>query len=94
MTEITAIQYKNGVEIDKFSTLVKPTEAIPPEVEMLTGITNEMVQQAPPLITVLSDLCAFVGSAPVIVGHNVGFDIRFIHEKIEQTGLTAFHLPV
>ncbi len=89
LTEVTAIQYKNGEEVAKFSTLVKPTEVIPPEVEALTGISNEMVQQAPPLITVLGDLCAFVGPNPVIVGHNVGFDIRFIQEKLEQAGLSA-----
>jgi DNA polymerase III epsilon subunit-like protein len=87
LTEITAIQYQNGLEIGKYSTLVKPLEEIPPEVETLTGITNEMVVNAPPLITVLTDLCAFVGPQPIIVGHNVGFDIRFIGEKLHQSGL-------
>lgn len=90
LTEITAIQFQNGKEKGKFSTLVKPTEPIPPEVEALTGITNDMVQQAPPLITVLSDLCNFMGTNPIIVGHNVGFDIRFLREKIEQSGLSSF----
>lgn len=90
LTEITAIQFKNGVEQGKFSTLVKPSEDIPPEVEALTGISNAMVQQAPPLISVLTDLCAFTGSTPIIVGHNVGFDIRFITEKLQQSGLSSF----
>lgn len=90
ITEITAIQFKNGEEVAKFSTLVKPTEDISPEVEAITGINNAMVQQAPPLITVLSDLCAFVGREPIIVGHNVPFDIRFLQEKLQATGLTSF----
>lgn len=90
LTEITAIQFKNGQELGKFSTLVKPSEPVPPEVETLTGITNEMVQNAPPLIQVLTDLCGFTGQTPIIVGHNVGFDIRFIQEKLQQTGLASF----
>lgn len=89
LTEVTAIQYQNGQEKAKFSTLIKPGDPISEEVEALTGITNEMVQNAPPVITVLSDLCAFVGSSPLIVGHNVGFDIRFITEKMDQFGLNA-----
>jgi DNA polymerase III epsilon subunit family exonuclease len=90
LTEITAIQFKNGEEVGKYSTLVKPTEDISPELENLTGITNEMVRQAPPLITVLTELCGFVGTTPLIVGHNVGFDIRFIQEKLQQSGLSNF----
>lgn len=90
ITEVTAIQFVNGAEQAKYSTLVKPAEAIPPEVEALTGITNEMVRQAPPLVSVLTELCGFVGTSPVIVGHNVGFDIRFLQEKLQQAGLSDF----
>ncbi len=90
ITEVTAIQYKNGEEIGKYSTLVKPTEAITDEVIAITGITNEMVQDAPPLISMLTELCSFVGSAPLIVGHNVGFDIKFLQEKLSQAGLGSF----
>lgn len=90
LTEITAIQYINGQETGKFSTLVRPTEAIPDEVIRLTGIDNEMVKDAPDLLSVLTDLCRFVGQVPIIVGHNVSFDIRFITEKLSQTGLGSF----
>lgn len=90
ITEVTAIQFQNGKEVKKFSTLVKPTEPIPPECIAITGITNEMVQDAPPLISVLTDLCGFVGPSPVIVGHNVPFDIKFIQEKLSQSGLAGF----
>jgi DNA polymerase III epsilon subunit family exonuclease len=89
LTEITAIQFKNGEEISKFSTLVKPAEEIPPEVETLTGITNEMVQQAPSLIQVMTELCSFSGPSPLVVGHNVGFDIRFLQEKLQQSGMAS-----
>lgn len=90
ITEVTAIQFRNGIEIDKYSTLVKPTEVIPEELELLTGITNEMVRQAPALVIMLSELSAFIGTAPVIVGHNVPFDIGFLQEKVNQSGLNVF----
>lgn len=90
ITEITAIQFRNGEEIGKYSTLVKPSENIPEEVETLTGITNDMVKDAPALVMVLSELAGFVGAAPLIVGHNVPFDIGFLREKLDQTGLSMF----
>jgi len=90
ITEITAIQFQNGEELDKFSTLVKPTEEIPEEVEAITGISNAMVAHSPALVMALSDLCAFVGPSPIIVGHNVLFDIRFLQEKLMATGLGSF----
>ncbi len=90
ITEVTAILYKNGEEIDKYSTLIKPTEPIPEEVEILTGITNDMVKQAPALVMVLSELSGFLGEAPLIVGHNVSFDMGFLREKVSQSGLDVF----
>lgn len=90
ITEVTAIQFKNGVEIGKYSTLVKPTEPIPEEVELLTGISNDMVRLAPALVMAMSELSGFLGEAPVIVGHNVSFDMGFLKEKISQSGLDVF----
>lgn len=89
LLEVTAIQYKNGQDLGIYTSMVKPTAPIPPEVEELTGITEAMVQQAPPLITVMTELCQFVGPSPTIVGHNVGFDIRFLQEKLESVGLVT-----
>jgi len=91
LLEITAIQYRNGEPLQKFSTLVKPLEVITPESVSRNGITNEMVQDAPPLISVLTDLCGFVGSNPILVGHNVPFDIGFIQAKLTQCNLATFH---
>ena len=90
ITEVTAIQYANGQELGMYSTLVKPDVSISEEVRSITGISDDMVQNAPALITVLSDLCAFVGPAPIIVGHNVGFDIKFLREKLFEVGLASF----
>lgn len=90
ITEVTAILFRNGEEVDKYSTLIKPTEPIPEEVELLTGITNDMVKQSPALVMVLSELSGFLGEAPLIVGHNVSFDMGFLKEKVSQSGLDVF----
>ncbi len=94
ITEVTAIQFKNdgafGQEIAKFSTFIKPSQPIPEEIEHFTGITNDMVKSAPALIEVMSQLASFVGPSPVIVGHNVPFDIGFLQDKLDETGLHVF----
>lgn len=90
ITEITAIQFQNGQEIGKLTTLVKPTEPIPPEVERLTGITNAMVSNAPAPVMALSELCHFIGQKSILVGHNVPFDIGFLREKLAANGLGSF----
>jgi DNA polymerase III epsilon subunit-like protein len=86
ITEVTAIKYQHGQEIDKLSTLVQPKEPIPTEVEDLTGITNDMVKNAPPLLMVMNDLLSFMGSTPIIVGHNVTFDLAFLQAKARECG--------
>jgi DNA polymerase III epsilon subunit family exonuclease len=86
ITEVTAIKYVNAEALSVFSSLVKPHESIPIEVEALTGITNEMVAQAPPLVMVLNDLLQFLGKEQIIVGHNVSFDMAFLQAKSEACG--------
>jgi DNA polymerase III epsilon subunit family exonuclease len=86
ITEITAIKYTNNRDTEMFSTLVAPKEAIPADIESFTGITNEMVVNAPPLMMVMNDLLAFMGNTPLVVGHNVSFDIGFLREKCRECG--------
>lgn len=90
ITEVAAIQYRQGQELGSYMTLVRPTEEIPEEIEQFTGITNEMVKNSPALVMVLSDLSAFIGESPVIVGHNINFDIQFVREKFNQNGMAMF----
>jgi DNA polymerase III epsilon subunit family exonuclease len=86
ITEVTAICYDaTGQELSKYSTLVRPEQMpIPEDMVRYTGITNEMVADAPALVQVLRELLDFAGGAPVVVGHNVAFDIGFLREKFKQ----------
>ena len=77
--EIGAVKF-NGSRVEaEFQALINPNRPIPPEIIQLTGINNDMVRNAPPLTAVLQDLVDFVGDCP-IVGHNVQFDLGFLHQ--------------
>jgi DNA polymerase III epsilon subunit-like protein len=95
ITEITAIQYRwhtatqHAEELGMLTTLVKPTDGITDEVVRITGITADMVANAPLPRQVLQQLLDLLGQNPVIVGHNVAFDIGFIREKLLENGLPA-----
>ena len=81
ITEIGAVKYRGGIEIDRFTTLVNPGCAIPPFITVLTGITNNMVATAPPIEDTLQPLLNFIGTS-VLVAHNARFDIGFINAAL------------
>lgn len=77
LIEISAIKYQGTEKIDTFSTLVKPKAMIPYHITGITGITNDMVKNAPQVEEVMPSLIKFVGEYP-IVAHNAQFDYKFI----------------
>ena len=85
--EIGAIKIEDGKEIETFSTLIKPEYEIDEFITELTGITNEMVMDAPKINEVLPKFMDFIKDS-VILGHNVNFDINFIYDKL-KVRLTA-----
>ncbi len=78
--EIAAIKYSNGEKISEFTTLVKPENIIDEYITELTGITNEMVKDAPKIEKVLPELINFLGDS-VIIAHNANFDVNFIYDN-------------
>jgi DNA polymerase-3 subunit epsilon len=84
ITEIGAVKLRGGECVGTFQTLVNPGAAIPPEITVLTGITQAMVIPAPRIETVLPTLLEFMGDA-VIVGHNVRFDLSFLQAALTRS---------
>ena len=79
--EIGAIKIENGKEIETFNTLIKPEYEIDEFITELTGITNEMLKNAPPIDEVLPKFMTFIKDS-IILGHNVNFDINFIYDNL------------
>ncbi len=77
ITEIGAIKIRNGEIVDKYQTFVNPKQPISKEVTELTGITNEMVANAPIIEEVLPNFLDFIQDG-VLVAHNSDFDVSFI----------------
>jgi len=93
ITDIGAVKIVDGIMKEKFMTLVKPTISISKEVSALTHITNEMVENAPPVESVLMDFYNFVQGC-TLCGHNIiGFDLDFIRRYEADLGV-VFDNPV
>ena len=81
ITEIGAVKLKGGECLGTYQTLVDPGCAIPPQITVITGITQSMVMRAPRIEMVLPSLIDFIGDA-VVVGHNVRFDVSFVNAAL------------
>lgn len=93
--EIGAAKYEDGVQKEVFSTLVNPqTAGIPERITELTGITDEMVKDAPCEGEAIRSFLRFLEGETVLLGHNIPFDFSFLkvaagrlNESFEYQGL-------
>ena len=83
--EIGAVKIVNGKVVDKFSKLVKPYRKISEKITGITGITNEMVADAPDISDVISEFKEFIDGYD-LVGHNVLFDMEFLDVNLARIG--------
>ena len=81
ITEIGAYRVKNGEVTEEFQTLVNPEMPIPYFITQLTGISDEMVADAPLFAVIAHDFLDFIGDS-ILVAHNSGFDMRFLNNEI------------
>ena len=81
ITEIGAYRVKNGEVMEEFQTLVNPEMPIPYFITELTGISDDMVADAPVFADIAHDFLNFIGDS-ILVAHNSGFDMRFLNFEI------------
>ena len=98
--QVGAVKFQGDQVIDRFETFVNPGRQIPEFVQRLTGIRPEQVSRAPFFSSVSQKLEEFLEDHPV-VGHNVGFDLRFLethglpldNSRYDTWDLASFLLP-
>lgn len=91
ITEIAIYRHDGSQVVDEFITLVNPEMKIPEFVSNLTGITDEMVENAPKFYEVAKKIVEFT-SDTIFVAHNVNFDYGMIRAEFRRLGYD-FRLP-
>ncbi|MCD6450681.1 MAG: PolC-type DNA polymerase III, partial [Thermotogaceae bacterium] len=81
--EIGAVKIKNGREVDRFQSLIKPKKGMSKISEKITGISEEMLKDKPTIEKILPDFLKFLGDA-VVVAHNANFDYRFLRTWVKK----------
>lgn len=83
ITEIGAVKIQGNKVLDRFQSLVNPGRSIPRFIQELTGITNEMVEEAPRFEEVAEAFRVF-SEGSIFVAHNVNFDYKFLQKEFER----------
>jgi len=91
--EIGAVKFQNGQVVDRYQTFVRPQRPISPAITRLTGITNEMVQDAPTLQEALKGFLDFCDGA-VLAAHNARFDMGFMNAACQQFAWPPLSQPI
>lgn len=85
ITEIAIYKHDGKKIVDEFQTLINPETPIPYEITRITGITPQMVENAPKFYEVAKDILEITEDC-VFVAHNVNFDYNFIHQEFKNLG--------
>ena len=82
-TEIAAVLVQGGQIVGRFQSLMNSGAWVPPFIEQLTGISNRMLQTAPPARAVMHEVARFTRGCP-LVAHNAAFDRGFWQAELER----------
>ena len=83
ITEIGALKVRRGEVEGSFQSLVDPGEPVPSFIRLLTGISDDMLFDAPPIEEVLPNFIEFLGGS-VLVAHNARFDVSFLNSALAR----------
>ncbi len=87
LTEIGAVLVRNGAVVAEFDTYVKPGKPITPKITYLTGITNEMGEDAPSESEALQKFLDFAGGRILVAHNGHSFDMRFMRAAAKRSGI-------
>lgn len=90
ITEVAALRIVDGEVRERYVSLINCGVRIPSFITSLTGITQEMVDSAPPVRRVLPELLEFIG-ADTLSAHNASFDEKFLKGEAGRLGMAPAH---
>ncbi|WP_316822735.1 exonuclease domain-containing protein [Pedobacter gandavensis] len=85
ITEISILVHDGLAVVDSYETLINPGQYIPDHIEALTGISNEMVENAP-MFHEVAEVIYNLLQDKIFVAHNVNFDFSFIKHNLTLAG--------
>ncbi|MCF7803415.1 MAG: DEAD/DEAH box helicase family protein [Candidatus Marinimicrobia bacterium] len=83
--EFAAVKYEKGEPVDEISFLIQPRKTVPEEITRITGISNDMVKDAPRYEDFHKEIRDFLADYPV-VAHNIDFDINMLEAHYQRSG--------
>lgn len=92
LTEIAIFLYDGRKVVDKYTSLINPERPIPPYVQKLTGISDEMASQAPFFKDICDDILNMTKNS-FFVAHDCKFDYDFIKAEFDKCGHHDFKMP-
>jgi DNA polymerase-3 subunit epsilon len=90
ITEVAALRIVDGRVTERYVSLVNCGVRIPSFITALTGISQDMIDAAPPVSQVVPRLIDFIG-ADTLAAHNAGFDEKFLKAEGERLGVGCGH---
>lgn len=84
--EIGAVKFDKGGIISKFGSFVKISFPLPAQITKITGISDEMLRDAPEIGKVMADFCEFSRDT-ILVAHNAMFDWNFVERELARLSL-------
>jgi DNA polymerase-3 subunit epsilon len=87
ITEIGIVLHDGEKVLDHYQSLINPERSIPEHITRLTGISNEMVADAPRFFEIAKDIVEWT-QGHIFVAHNVRFDYSFLRAEFERLGYT------
>ncbi|HLS06913.1 MAG TPA: exonuclease domain-containing protein, partial [Bacillota bacterium] len=91
--EIAGVKMQHGEVIDTFESFANPHRPLPEKITEITGITDDMLVDAPNVDIVLQQFKEWVGDS-VLVAHNATFDIGFLNQGYKQLDLETITAPI
>ena len=87
--ELAGVKVKDGEIIDRYEAFSNPGEPLTETIKEITGITDDMLVDAPPISEVITEFKAWVGDA-IFVAHNASFDMGFIEAAYQNENLGSY----